>query len=492
MLASQQHLFAQAEVSPRYEIILNEKEPSFDVIAGTGKSLFIYRHLISPQPVRIELIKLDSALNEAWKGFIPLEEKYVMVASRAFLSSVYFLLQSGERTRKDLLLVVLDQQSGAFRKYLIKSYLRLSVAEFRITRNAVLIGGYFNRVPLALYFNFEMLQSRILPGLFNEEGELADLRTYADDTFDVLLSAKAKGGAHAVFIKKYGREGNLLSQHAIVPEEGLSLLSALSVASPAHGQLVAGVYGNKNSLYSRGVFVAAVGPDGHQPVRYYEFGDLKNFFSYLNPHREKRIRERVARRKDEGKRTKFNYRLMVRELIPYGDQYLLLGEAFYPKYKESDSFWYGGFFRMYYYGRALNSSRVFDGYWFTHAVILSFNRNGELLWDNSIEMNDVKKFSLEQLVRVRAEGESLALSYFFEDAVYSKVIYKDQVLQEKSLKSIYSGSRSGFARDILYNKLDYWYDNFLFTYGVEYIDYGPKGKKSFCINRIAYPRQASF
>ena len=57
----------------------------------------------------------------------------------------------------------------------------------------------------------------------------------------------------------------------------------------------------------------------------------------MRARRQERIENKIERKKINGKKIKFNYRLLVHDIIDHGDQYIMLGEAFYPKYKTSST-----------------------------------------------------------------------------------------------------------------------------------------------------------
>jgi len=93
----------------------------------------------------------------------------------------------------------------------------------------VLIGGYFNRVPVVIYYALATEKTKILPGLFNEVGELTQVRTYEDGTIDVLISALNIKGQKTIWVKNYDPDGELLSNQALEPEDNKNLIFARSI-----------------------------------------------------------------------------------------------------------------------------------------------------------------------------------------------------------------------------------------------------------------------
>jgi hypothetical protein len=485
---------AQVQQPLRFEITLNNNEPTFEVTQG-NTGLFLHRHLLLPSNGAIDLIRLDTGLNVVWQGSIIVDKTLLPAGNITANEYAYFLLRGS--TSKNFELFKVSQSEGTYVHYTIKGFIRFNPTEFQVTSNAILIGGYFNRVPLVLYYNFTTLQSKVLPGLLNEEGELNQINTYEDGSFQLLISALNLERKKTLWVKEYLPDGTLVDNYSLRPDENKSLIFGRSIRTINNMQIVAGVYGNRYGEYSRGLFVATIDPNGLQQLRYYNYGDLKNFFNYMKAKRTNRIKERIERRKIKGKRIKFNYRFLVHEIVPNEDQYLLLGEAFYPQYKSISRTSYGGFFTPYSIGTPglVRGDQIFDGYRYTHAVIIGFDKDGNLLWDNSFEINDVKSFVLEQFVKLEVNADKIVLLYLYENEIRTKIIQGDKVLEGKSIdpiKTLYESDM--IAKDSRETretrKLDYWYHDYFYAYGVQNIinvtqSDSPK-RRVFFVNKVGY------
>jgi hypothetical protein len=174
--------------------------------------------------------------------------------------------------------------------------------------------------------------------------------------------------------------------------------------------------------------------------------------------------------------------------VPYKNQYVLLGEAFYPKYVSADRGGYFGFFNPNLsYNNIVRDGRIFDGYHYTHAVVMGFDQNGRLLWDNSFEINDVKTYTLEQFVKLEVQKDKIALLYLFDNELRTKIIKDDEVLEGKTLEGIKAHEDDQIVRKDQSgsNRLDYWYSNYFFAYGIQEISNPSSGKRRvFFINKI--------
>jgi hypothetical protein len=479
---------AQVSQPLRFEFPLLRDEKQFEIASADHRGLFLHRTVLAQKESHLQIIRLDTALTELWQGFIQLDRNYLVAAEKAHGRYLYVLTKYRDFSRNNFILYRIDESTGGYLEYDIRGYIPFTPSEFSVTDKAVLIGGYYNRVPLVVHFSLTTLQSKVLPGLFNEAGELTQIKVYDDASFDVLISAMNFQRQRTITIKNYDPEGDLIRQLPIETDPNKHLIFGRSLKTVNDMQIVAGVYGTRAMEFSRGIFVASIDPSGLQHIRYYNFGDLENFFKYMKAKREQRVKSRIERRRIKGKKIKFNYRFLVHELIPYKDQYVLLGEAFYPKYINVDRGYYGGFFTMRIPNGPVRDGRIFDGYHYTHAVVMGFKPDGDLLWDNSFEINDLRTFQLEQFVKLDADDDKIALVYLFDNKIRTKIIRDNDVIEGKTVDPIKIGEYDGIVRKDSdnTNKLDYWYNDFMFATGIQTIETfkGDTKRRVFYINKI--------
>lgn len=476
----------------RFEIASSRDEEDFEVIPAFEDGIFLYRGAISENNHLIQLIKLDTAFHESWSGYLPVERDFVLMGKKNDGEKLHFLLRYRDFSRNDFQLFSIENKTGLFNRYIIKNFIPFTPTEFQVTSEAAIIGGYYNQVPVVIFYSFKTQKAKVLPGLLNESGELTQLKVYPNGTFDVLICARNFTGQKTVFIKTYDAAGDLVRNYAMATEDNRHLIFARSMKTGEDQELVAGVFGGKNSLYSRGLFLASINYSGEQQLRYYNYGDLENFFKYMKAKREARVKSRIERRKIKGKRVRFNYRFLVHEIVPYKNQYILLGEAFYPKYISTDrsnpyTFFSSGSRGP---GPIMRDGRIFDGYYYTHAVVMGFDLNGKLLWDNSFEINDVRTFTLEQFVKLEVKDDRITLLYLFQNELRTKIIQDNQVLEGKTLEPIRTNSDKDIVRrdPNEVNRLDYWYKDVFYAYGIQDISNSSTGRRRvFFINKVSCP-----
>lgn len=486
----------------RFEIpLMSQRSEGYQTLSLKDDGLALYAHVYGQERNAIELIRLDTTFKEVWKGYIPIERNLTIAASREFDNKMHFLLRHRFNPQAEFLIVSVSTKSGDYAVRSVKTALAVVPTHFIVTKEAALIGGYFNNRPLVLYFNFNTNQSKILPGFFNEVGELNQLRSDDLGNIDIVVSGRSPASKRrSLWVRNYNPEGELMKTIWLEPEDDKVLTFGRTLADASGNQIVCGVYG-RYSEYSRGIFVANINTEGDYNIKYYNYADLTRFFNYMRAKREARVRERIERKKVRGKKIKFNYKLLVNELIPNGDEVVMLGEAFYPHYSYPNNSRInalGGYTMYYNVPRSYNSSimrgdLVFDGYQYTHAVVIGFDKKGNLKWDNSFEINDVRSFNLEQFVKIHPEKDKISLLYLFDNVIRSKVIKDSDVVEGKAYDQLHTGQPDDVVkeRDTRDTKLDYWYGDVFYASGVQQVrkraDNGKNiSRRVFFVNKIAY------
>ncbi len=497
------YCFAQVYQPSRFEITLKSNDNYFDVLSAEQNGIIIFRETRerSREGNQWEIIKLDSNLVESWKNYPYFKFEYKYTGYAYADGKFYLLFKDGKSGNKNLQLFVFDLKGENWHQYTIENLFVIDLTHFEVTSNAAILGGYYNLKPVVIHYDLFEQKSKILPSVYNNRTELVQIKINDDDTYSILVNERTKDKRLTLGIKSYSPNGEIIINSSLEPEGDKNIIFGHSATTSSQIQLLAGTYSNRRSNYSRGLFIARIKENGEQNINYYNYADLKNFFSYMKAKRENRVKERINRKKIKGKKLKFNYRLLVHEIIQLDEYYIMLGEAFYPKYSNMSSRTgsvYNGEFQSrspFYQRNPYNhyGNMSLEGYRYTHAVVIGFDNNGKLLWDNSFEINDVLSQSLDQYVNVSIEEDKIVLLYLHENTIRSKIIRGAEVIEGKSFDNI----KLNFQDDVVNNKtaelngLEKWYDDKFFAYGVQRIknlrDTGVKlNRKVFFINKLVY------
>ena len=487
--------YGQVVQTARYETpFFQESDPQYFVVPWQRNGALIYRRLETESSDLLQLIKVNTELEEEWAKSIDVSKQLSLVFSKGYDDMAYFLFKP-RKFYGDFQLFAISHDSSASVVYTIKNIIPFSPTMFEIGKKNLLIAGYYNYRPVVILFSMDTGQSKLLPGFFNEPGELDQLILNEDESVNVIVSMRNTDRRRNLWIMNYTADGTSIKNTIINPPRDKNLIFGRMMKTAGDSVIMAGVYG-KNVEYSRGVFVASINPTGEYTIRYYNFGDLKNFFKYMRVARQNRIEDRIERKKVKGKKLRFNYRIVVHEFIPYHDHFLMLGEAFYPIYKSTG---YSGSRAVPFYNYRYNtpgswqqSDYVFDGYRYTHAVTIGIAKDGKLLWDNSFEIKNVKSYTLDQYVHL-IHGNNLNLLYSFDNKLYFKSIQGLEVVENKTedlMKGLYENDQVK-KNSTQNHHLDYWYDDYLLSYGVQELQNRSTpnvalNRKVFFVNKITF------
>jgi hypothetical protein len=496
-------LSAQAQIAQpgRFEIELDTFDDEFFVLSGNEQGLLVYKPLsiFEGRKQLWKFIKLDTALQVQWEREYYIDQTNLYRGYDFSGANFSLLFQITERNSLDLMVLQLDIFNGDTSRHRIKNLVRLQLDQFEMNPQAAVIAGYYNTDPVVIHYDLKTRKTKVLPGIYGNKTELAHVRV-EDDYINILLTARSFDNANTLTLKTYSPNGDYLDSYTFQPAEDVGLVFGRVAKLDVEGSLISGTYGTKKSEFSRGLFIAQHSEEEKQRILYYNYADLENFFTYLKAKRQKRISEKITRKKVKGKKVKFNYRLLVHDIMKNGDEYIMIGEAFYPKY---DS--YSSYNSVNSFGTFNNFSNrdytpsSFAGYRYTHAVAIGFNEKGDVLWDNSFEIDDVVSFQLEQFVHADVHDDKIVLMYLYENEIRTKIIRGSEVVEGKSFNNM----RLAFEDDVINDKSSYadvgglekWYGHTYYGYGVQKIknlrDSGVKlNRKVFYINKMRYDESA--
>ena len=280
---------------------------------------------------------------------------------------------------------------------------------------------------------------------------------------------------NTLMILQVGINGNLKKSITIKPVIERKILNEARIAnSSGDTLLVMGTYHNSASKLkskddetgpeSAGYFVAKFVNDRQLFINYYNFLEFEEMFRSLSSKTIADLRRKAAKQKEKGEEYSLDYTLLVHDIISLDSNYVILSEAYYPEYRTVTNMYYD------YYGRPIPQTyTVFDGYKYISGIAASFSPEGELIWDNGIELRNILTFNLAKYVGSYASHDELALFYCNENKIHYKIVdaeSKGNAAQNIALESTYKGDK---VTEDLGSRMVHWYDNYFISYGYQNI-----------------------
>lgn len=477
----------------RIEIEIDKSSNDFVVVSAQDQGLIIFRDTEEKNKegnAIWEFHKYDTSLKEEWKRLYALDPNLMLRGYDYDKGQMCILFENGSYRGQDMVMLNMAAESGDTVQHSIKRIVPVNLNYFEIIGQTVILGGQYNYRPAVVHYDMLTRKIKVLPGIYQNNGELIDIiPNKKDNTFDVLIGEMNSDRVKTVTVKAYDQYSNLLQNAPVVTEDKKNLLDAQVTEFDGEQQILAGTYGPKRSKYSRGLFIASITPDGKQDIKYYNYADLDNFFSYMRSKREERIKRRIARRKEKNKKVHLNYRMVIHQLTADNGKYILLGEAYYPKY---NSYYYSGLYGGYFPSRYNDS--YFDGYRYTHAIAVCFNKKGDLLWDHAFKLDNAKSMELKQLVHINVQDDGVVLMYSCDGEIRSKIVGDSGKVEE----TVSSPIKLTHENDEVKKKdghdvagIKKWYDQYFYLHGTQDIrnkenNHVDPNRKVFFINKVTY------
>lgn len=481
----------------RIEFEKQRETSEFYIVSGGLDGILVSEETQEPAKGGGYLWKIhlvDTSLTVTWSQTLVVPADGSLLGYEYYGGKYYLLFSKNKYRSEDLLVYQFSSSSGEYITYEITTVFPIDISHFESVGETLLIAGYANFRPVVITYNINDRIPRVVPGFYDNRNDILDL--VVDDEsrlFTVILTEKMRNKRFTVRVKTFTDKGDIIQDNIINPGERKSLMDAASTTFAGGLQYLAGTQSKKSLQYSQGFYLSKFINGQQQFNKYYPFADLNNFFGHLKPKREKRIKNRIERKRERGKVKKFSYRLLVHEIIEREGEYIMVAEAYYPRYNYNatgNNFTpYGGlgFPAM---GR---NNPFFLGYKYTHAVVLAFDPNCNILWDQTFKIEDIQSYSLDKNVAVSASGENVVLMYLQENEIRSKVVQGNEIVEGRTFSPV----RLSFENDELKSKdpnvegLERWYDETLFAYGEQSIrnPVGVTGKiqrRVFYINKIQY------
>lgn len=433
----------------------------------------------------------------------------------------------------------INLSTGKYEKYQIYSVDRMEISNFKVLNKSVFIGGIINSQPMVLFTNLAQKSTRILPSVIKGQSEIQamDLDT-SQQLINITYTSGNKPKNYQLIVRSFDEEGNQYNQIVMEPNDEFAMMNAKSNQINDSLQVVVGTYGHKNSIgsnkgpTSQGIYFSSFLDGNLQNSKFYSFTKFKNFFNFLGERQKEKQEKKIKNKEDKGEDLRLDYRLIVHDIIKEGDNYYVIAESFYADYKYANSAFnpygtlYGGYtipgyalspfsfyspwtslynpyrwgygyyglyspFSSYYspwgyrgYGYYGNQQQ-FDGWIYTHAIIVAFDKDGNLLWDKSVDLNNTKEEKLTEKVKANIKDNQITLSFATENQIISKIISFDGLQEKDEAKDMDGMSENDKIKKSSKTQLNYWYGNYFLANGFQVISNDDEGKRSvFYLNKV--------
>jgi len=455
---------------------------------------------------QISFQKFDRQLRPVWSLPLEVAPEYEFLQLCAEGSMVYALFQS-EYTPDHLWVATLDAHDGILHSGAFETKISRTIYEAKALGGNLFVTTMVENHLTVMLLNLRAGTHQFLPAVYET---LPTQFTFLADSVTKLakfVMSQSNGQKTRLQVKQLSADGKLLKSEFVQAESERGLITAQISPGDSAANLLTGTYTLRDSRYSQGIFAADLSagttPTGvRKSLRFYDFLNLKHFLDFMQPARAARVRERGQRLKESARQMRHHYHLLMHDLEPFEDGYVLVGEVYFPSsqnisnygsyYARSFSPYYSNGYVPSYYPNLNTQNNSSNGYMASQAIVCGFDRNGMLLWDNAFVLKEVRQANLVETVRIRplADGKRFVMAYLKEEELHYKIIDRSNASPNDLVVPIATSPQPDSKEkpiDTNQEGLLTWYGSRFLTYGYQHVrsPHGP-GRDVFFLNTIAF------
>lgn len=500
---------AQLMQTERYEREFKFADGVFSIMPLDGEGLMLVRDKEKYEGGKKiwEMVYLDANLKEIKTINLPMEPRNRLIGYEKSPGQVLLLFRQGETEKNDIELVEVNLHSDEHPRHVIKPELAMNFTHFTRVGNSAVLGGYVNREPSVLLYDLESENIKIIPGFFQKDTELVDLRVNVNQTFNVVLVERSQRDERKVVFQTYDDAGKLLLEDVVTIDNRLTIQTGMTSSLVREDLILAGTWGEGNSKQSNGFYALAVDPFGDQKIKFTAFGELDHFLDFQKESRATRIKQNTQEVIRNGGIPNYINYVMPYRLMEYEQGFLLFAEVYSPSSSFSDfsrpynpyyyspyyspyGWYYPGFGRMYARPYSYGSRTRNDEIKTYESVVISFDQEGNVQWDRSLQLDDVRKSSMDRVAEFYQVNGELVFLYKDESELKAKwIILEDGgddefITQKLKLSNPDDEIRSEKEHE---GGIQFWYDNKFFVWGYHTVRNNTLDKRVrdvFYINKI--------
>lgn len=490
LLASQ--LQAQISQPARYEREHKNNDHEFIIISMGVQGLALIRDTEKYENGKKnwEAVFLDSTLHETWATKIEVLQRMNILGHEYRQGHVYLIFQEADNVGRSLEITDFNVAEKTYAQHLFKPEVNIQFTQFSVLKTKAIFGGYIGKEPGLMMYDLSDETAKIIPGAFQPNVDLIDVRVNINETFNTLL---VEGRAHKekkLVVRTFDSNGVMLVDDVIPIEEGKTIIEAVSSSLMRDEMAIIGTWTYGSNKQAAGIFSVIVDPFKDQAVNYYDFAMLNHFLDYLKPKRVAKIKAKADWRRSVGKPPEFRSFLASVKIEETSEGFSFLSEGYEAStynYRNSYPYGYSPYYGPYSYYPAAFSPfpyRYYSPYYpttpyypsppstevkMTNTSVVFFDGQGKMVSDHSLSYPQIRLNSKDQVSDfLTYHGQTILVCKNVEDIIY-KVCEKDgtPVKEEKIKPELKNPNETIRTENQDDSSIRKWYDRFFYVYGFQ-------------------------
>ncbi|MBI1308223.1 MAG: hypothetical protein GC181_16595 [Bacteroidetes bacterium] len=319
----------------------------------------------------------------------------------------------------DFTIVCIDPQSADVKKYSGKLPEKLEPGEFVVYDHFAVITNFTRKVTQVLVIDLETSQytlHEINGKLRHSELSVRDISVFENNEGMGLLMMEKSRRTEELSLLVFNDKGEM--ENSVTIGDGTYfIVDATSTKLPNGNIAVSGTYNDESGSLSIGVFLAVCNNEKQLFFQTAAFSKLKNFYCYMSERSLSQIERRKERYEMFGKQMDIKELMLIHPAVLAGNTFYIVAEQYEPTYRQITN-------PTMMSGRPVTTTqRIFDGYEYYSAAVVSFDLSGAFLADYCFPIDlSQKPMILNRIVQVKNIDSTLALAYLTYNIFRSTLI----------------------------------------------------------------------
>ncbi|KAA9333544.1 hypothetical protein [Adhaeribacter soli] len=461
---------AQPTQSARLELKVSNDYTAFSVLPLPDSTLLV---LVQEGSLRkklepFSLFRYGPDLGLIWQKPVAVAPGSKFIKARTDKQQCYFLFQSQKYNELFLLRVSPDNSRQTITRHKLPQGMGFRFSDFQVLEGQLFLTGMQNDRVVLLHLDTRREELQNLPAFVDQFSSLSEFYADANSQRMEFILSESNGTKARLQTRRLSPDGNLYSL-SFLQSPDRSFLNARLSPGDSTQKIIAGTYSLRDLRYAQGFFSGPFMAQSDKKLQYHDFTTFSHFFDYLRPSRQEKLRRKVDRYRSSKKIYPFRQRVLLHNLLPYQKGYLLLGELYQPHYQGEGA-----------------GNRMLDGYEFKQAVIMAMDKEGNLLWENSLPLRGPLQNEIRETVTAGAAGNRVFICYPHENRVYYKEMLGSETTPNDKFIEITSLKPGEKIVTTVQDGVSHWFQNNFISYGTQYVRNGSDSRLVFFVNKISF------
>jgi len=495
-------IMGQGDPLLRVELEATSDAASYKVVpVGEKGVLLFYQTNITEDEYKFWIfVMYDKLMHERWRKEVPVYNDMLFSKSKFTDESVFLLvydMESKKTEQYNYQILKINIKDGNYEIFSGKVPGYASFVGFNIAGDNIFAGMNSNKNHSGIYsLNTISKETTTVsePADMNSRFEALYLDTVTNTVVGIFNIYESKS-RYYLQIEEFDYSGAKINSFKVLPGDGKKFNSCKIASIGNNDWIITGSYDvlsgksiNEKQYFdtgSSGFFSVRIKDNIPGQVNYYNFINLDNNTGYLKSREFLEAKNKASKAGDNEEKYSLGFDLLLHNIIVNDSVIYFISEAYYEEYHTVTSTYYD------FYGRMVPTSySVFDGYRYFNTYILCFDKKGEKIWDNGMEIMNLLSYDLFPRVVVYFDDNDVVLSYNYDGKIAAKIIKNSKVVEGVDYFPIETSYIKDKVVSDTKSQMEYWYDHYFIAYGFQTIRNSAFVSNSkrlvFYINKVVY------